>query len=130
MLLDMKRRNTESKDAVLALLESSKKAMSHDAIERQLNMEIDRASIYRILNRFCEDDIVHKIVADDGKQYFAVCRKCTDMTVPDNHFHFRCTGCQTIECLPVPVNYLIPKQYKVERVNCVLIGLCKDCAKR
>jgi len=124
----MKRRNTGSKEAVLALLTNSKKAMSHDAIERQLEGEADRATIYRILNRFCEDEVVHKIVADDGKQYFAVCRKCKDLTVPDNHFHFRCTNCQTIECLPAMVDFSVPRRYKVERMNCVLIGLCKDCA--
>lgn len=124
----MKRRNTGSKEAVLSLLTKSKKAMSHDAIERQLGGEADRATIYRILNRFCEDEVVHKIVADDGKQYFAVCKKCEDIKVPDNHFHFRCTNCQTIECLPAMVDFSVPRRYKVERMNCVLIGLCKDCA--
>jgi len=129
----MKRRNTLSKDAVFTLLSSTRKAMSHDAIEKQLKGEVDRATIYRILSRFCEDEIVHKIIADDGKQYFAVCQKCENMgdeknkMPPDNHFHFRCTSCQTIECLPSLVEYSIPKGYNVDRLNCVLIGICKEC---
>lgn len=123
----LKRRNTLSQEAVLAVLTHSKKAMSQDAIIRELKVEVDRATIYRILNRFCEDELVHKIVADDGKQYFAVCVKCDHNTIPDNHFHFRCVKCETIECMPSQVEFSVPKKYKVERMNCVLIGICKDC---
>lgn len=125
----MKRRNTTSKEAVLSVLTATRKAMSQDAIEKQINVEADKVTIYRILNRFCEDGLVHKIVADDGKQYFAVCVKCDDKKkLPDNHFHFRCTNCQTIECLPTLVNFSVPKGYNVEKLNCVLIGLCEDCS--
>ena len=102
--------------------------MSQDAIEKKIAVEVDRATIYRTLNRFCDDGVVHKIVAEDGKQYFAVCMKCDEMKLPDNHFHFRCTSCQTIECLPVLVRFSVPEGYNVERLNCVLTGVCKDCS--
>lgn len=124
----MKRRNTPSKEAVLNVLTKTGKAMSQDAIEEKIKIDIDRATIYRVLNRFCEDGIVHKIVAEDGKQYFAVCMKCDENKLTDNHFHFRCTSCQTIECLPMPVHFYLPKGYNVESVNCVLTGVCKDCS--
>jgi Fur family ferric uptake transcriptional regulator len=124
----MKRRNTISKEAVLSVLTNTRKAMSQDAIVKQMDVDADRATIYRILNRFCEDEIVHKIVADDGKQYFAVCVKCDKNTLPDNHFHFRCTQCETIECLPALVEFKVPEKYKIQRMNCVLIGVCKDCS--
>ncbi|PBQ30918.1 transcriptional regulator [Sphingobacteriaceae bacterium] len=125
----MKRRNTESQDAVLSILTASRKAMSQHAIENKMDVEADRVTVYRILNRFVEDGIVHKIVADDGKQYFAVCVKCDDKKkLPDNHFHFRCTKCETIQCMPTLVNFSVPRGYKVEKLNCVLVGVCKDCA--
>ena len=125
----MKRRNTTSKEAVLTVLTGTRKAMSQDAIEKRMDVDVDRATVYRILNSFCDDGLVHKIVADDGKQYFAVCVKCDDKKkLPDNHFHFRCTSCQTIECLPALVHFSVPKRYRVEKLNCVLVGLCKDCS--
>lgn len=124
----MKRRNTPSKEAVLDLLAKSRKAMSHEAIQQKINTEIDRATIYRILNRFCQDGLVHKIMAEDGKQYFAVCIKCDEKSFTDNHFHFRCNVCQTIECLPQAVHFSVPNGYNVESVNCVLTGICKDCS--
>lgn len=124
----MKRRNTPSKEAVLDLLMRSGKAMSRDAIEQKIDVEIDRATIYRVLNRFCEDRVVHKIVAEDGKQYFALCMKCDEKKIADNHFHFRCTSCQTIECLPEAVHFSVPNGYIVEGVNCVLTGICPQCS--
>lgn len=123
-----KRRNTATKEAVLSVLTVKRRAMSQEAIVKQMDVGADRATVYRILNRFCEDGIVHRIVADDGKQYFAVCVKCDGMTVPGNHFHFRCTACETIECLPALVEYSIPKGYQVQQANCILTGVCKDCS--
>lgn len=124
----IKRRNTATKEAVLSLLTSKRKAMSQDAIVKQMEINADRATIYRILNRFFEDEIVHKIVADDGKQYFAICVKCDENSMPANHFHFRCTKCDTIECLPTLVKFSLPEKYSVEQMNCVLVGVCKDCS--
>ena len=123
-----KRRNTATQEAVLSVLTSKRRAMSQDAIVKQMDVSADRATIYRILNRFCEDEIVHKIVADDGKQYFAVCVKRDEKTMPVNHFHFRCTKCETIECLPTLVEFSIPEKYVVQQMNCVLVGVCKDCS--
>lgn len=122
-----KRRSTPAKEAVLSLLTNAQKAMSQDAIEKNIDMNMDRATIYRVLNRFCEDGILHRIVAEDGKQYFAVCIKCEEKKLADHHFHFRCTICQTIECLSVPVQFSLPQGYYVESVNCILSGVCKDC---
>ncbi|NHN25249.1 transcriptional repressor [Flavobacterium jejuense] len=125
----MKRRNTPTKEAVLAVILNTGKAMSQDAIEQKINIDINRATIYRVLNRFCEDGVLHRIVAEDGKQYFAVCVKCDDSSIrtPLHHFHFRCTKCETIECLPVPVHFALEKGYNVESVNCVLTGVCSEC---
>lgn len=124
----MKRRNTPTKEAVIAVLSASNRAMSQEAIEQKIEIEIDRATVYRALNQFCEDGIVHKVVADDGRQYFAMCKKCDQQALPENHFHFRCTKCQTIECLRERVQFSVPETYHVEKFNCVLVGTCGNCA--
>lgn len=125
----MKRRNTPTKEAVLAVLKKTGKAMSQDAIEKEITININRATVYRILNRFCDDGILHRIVAENGKQYFALCaNKNNEKTSVDYHFHFRCVECETIECLPVEVNFSISNEYLVQNVNCILTGTCKDCS--
>ncbi|KQC31422.1 Fur family transcriptional regulator [Flagellimonas eckloniae] len=124
----MERRNTPTKEAVLEVLTKAKRAMSRDAIEQKITTDINRATIYRVLNRFCEDGILHRIVAEDGKQYFAVCMDCEDKALAGHHFHFKCTQCDTIECLPVVVNFNAPNGYEVKGVNCVISGICKECS--
>ncbi|MGO2101809.1 MAG: Fur family transcriptional regulator [Psychroflexus halocasei] len=124
----MKRRNTPTKEAVLAVLENTGKAMSQDSIEQKIGIDINRATIYRVLNRFCDDGVLHKVVAEDGKQYFALCIKCDENKKPMHHFHFRCTKCETIECLPLEVSFSLSDKYLVENVNCVLSGICKECS--
>jgi Fur family ferric uptake transcriptional regulator len=125
----VKRRNTPAKEAVLSVLSNTGKAMSQQAIEKQLAVDIDPVTIYRILNRFCEDGMLHKIVAEDGKQYFALCFDCKEREKATSHFHFRCKNCELMECLNEPVHFSIPKGYEVEGVNCVLTGVCKQCAQ-
>ncbi|MDO6803067.1 transcriptional repressor [Wenyingzhuangia sp. 1_MG-2023] len=124
----MKRRNTPTTEAVLNVLKKTGKAMSQDAIEQKIEIEINRATIYRVLNRFCEDGILHKVVAEDSKQYFALCLECDKNQESIHHFHFRCIKCETIECLPGEVNFSIPDKYKVNNVNCVLTGTCDECS--
>ena len=124
----MKRRNTPSKEAVLSVITKAGKAMSQDAIEEEISIDINRATIYRVLNRFCDDGVLHKVMAEDGKQYFALCETFDTKAATHQHFHFKCTKCDTVECLPNQVNFSIPDGYLVERVNCVLTGVCKNCS--
>lgn len=94
-----------------------------------MKIESDRASIYRILNRFREHEIIHKIVADEGKQHFTDCTKSKKPAIPGNHFYFRCTKCESIECLPTLVEFSVPEKYAIQQMNCVLVGVCKDSSQ-
>ncbi len=123
----MKRRNTNAKSEILSLLKGSKSAMSHEMIQEEITSTIDRATIYRVLNAFCEDKIVHKVIGDDGKQYFAFCFNCMEKKHKHNHFHFRCTNCSKVECLRSEVKVTLPAGYKLENFNGVVSGLCSDC---
>ena len=124
----MKRRNTESKQAVFDILNSSKAALSQDAIEQEVKGSMDRVTVYRVLNSFCEDGYVHKILSDDGKYYFAICLNCQEKKHQHNHFHFRCIKCQKVECLKEEVNVKLPDGYTLENVNCLLTGYCQTCS--
>jgi len=123
----MKRRNTESTNEIYSLLKKSELALSHDIIQSKISGNVDRATIYRILNRFCEDKIVHKVIGDDGKQYFAFCFNCQEKKHKHNHFHFRCTSCGRVECLESEIKISIPKDYVFKNFNAVISGVCSSC---
>lgn len=122
------RRSTPTKDAVLEVLKQAGHAMSQDAIEEKITIDINRATIYRVLNRFCQDGVLHKIVAENGKQYFAMDAEHEKKPEAAHHFHFRCMACEIIECLPFEVHYALPNGYTVDTVNCILTGTCKNCS--
>lgn len=124
----MKRRNTPTKAAVLTALKSTNTALSHDHIRLRVSKDIDRATIYRILNRFCDDGIVHRIVADDGKQYFALCAGCEHDNHHHNHFHFRCLQCDQVECMTSEISVNLPAGYQTKNFNGVISGRCVGCA--
>jgi Fur family transcriptional regulator, ferric uptake regulator len=127
-LINVKRRNTPSKQAVLDILSSANGALSQESIALQVGDTMDRVTVYRILNRFCEDGQAHRIVSDDGRQYFALCVNCDDHGHHHDHFHFRCLGCRKVECLEQEVSFRVPEGYRLESVHCLLTGYCPACA--
>jgi len=123
----MNRRNTPNKTIILDLLKHAGSAMSQEKIEAEVKGIIDRVTIYRVLNRFCEDGITHKILADDGKHYFALCHNCTDDAHNHDHFHFRCVSCQKVECLQQHVEVRLPAGYTRQNVSSWINGYCSAC---
>ena len=124
----IRRRNTPAKQAVLTIFNSSAVALSQEDIEKEVKGSMDRVTVYRVLNSFCEDGLLHKILCDDGKYYFAVCINCKEKKHEHNHFHFRCVKCQKVECLKEQVKVELPQGYQLANVNCMLSGHCKQCA--
>ena len=123
----MVRRQTPSKSAILGILKESGTALSHDMLQGKLDKEIDRTTMYRILNRFHEDGVVHKVVCDDGKQYFAYCINCGKDEHRHNHFHFRCQNCGKVVCLNNEMQVDLPNGYEAKTFNGVISGYCDDC---
>ncbi|CAH1001532.1 hypothetical protein LEM8419_02435 [Neolewinella maritima] len=123
------RRRTEAQTQLLDLLRRESTALSHDDISAKLPTDINRVTIYRILNRFVADGLAHRIVADDGRQYFASCADgCAHDTAAHGHLHFRCLVCDRVECLPEQVAFSLPEGYRVENYNVTLSGTCNSCS--
>ncbi|QYJ67433.1 Fur family transcriptional regulator [Flavobacterium litorale] len=123
----MKRRSTPAKKAVIEVLKSSGTALSQEMIEAKVAGKMDRVTIYRVLNSFCEDGITHRILSDEGKYYFALCLDCEEDKHDHEHFHFRCVSCQKVECLPQPVIVNLPQGYKQQNTTGWVTGYCNNC---
>ncbi|ASZ12475.1 transcriptional repressor [Chitinophaga pendula] len=126
----MKRRSTASQTEILELLKTAGGALSHEMIQAELDASVDRATIYRVLNRFCEDGLVHKVVDDEGKQYFAYCAGCDkpNNRHQHNHFHFKCLKCGAVECLQNKVRVPLPEGYVIKDFNGLISGYCSKCS--
>ncbi|TKK68990.1 transcriptional repressor [Ilyomonas limi] len=124
----MPKRNTKTKQLIFDSLKKADTAVSQEILQAELGNAADRATIYRVLNSFCDDGIVHKIIGDDGKQYFAYCLNCAEKKHSHNHFHFRCLQCGKVECLPEEVDCKLPKGYHAVNFNGFISGYCSSCS--
>jgi Fe2+ or Zn2+ uptake regulation protein len=125
--MDKRKRNTKTKRLVMNIFEKSESALCHEDIETQLSGQLDRVTIYRILQGFCEDGKIHRIVGD-SKAYYALCHDCDHEHHHDNHPHFRCIKCNTVTCIEenLPVQKM-PEKYSVSSVSTFISGFCPKC---
>ncbi|GEC70866.1 Fur family transcriptional regulator, ferric uptake regulator [Flavobacterium flevense] len=125
-------RNTTAKSAILELIKNSEVALSHAEIQK-MNQELcDRVTIYRILDRLVNEDVIHKIATPDGTIKYAACNHNPHEHHQHihNHVHFSCEKCHSVTCLDaVKPSYTIPENYLVKEVNFTLSGLCPACVE-
>ncbi|MCL1868757.1 MAG: TonB-dependent receptor [Paludibacter sp.] len=128
--MDKLRRNTKTKQLVFSILENSNSALCHEEIGKRLSEKIDRVTIYRILQSFCDDGKVHKIINNDGKTCYALCHhNCTAGNHHDNHPHFYCIACDTITCIEKSVTQQeLPQGYTAVSTSSYITGYCRQCS--
>jgi len=121
-------RNTTAKTEILDLISQSETALSHSEIQSSLDGLCDRVTIYRVLDRLVEEDLVHKVINTDGGVKYAGCHSCS-VKHSYNHLHFSCQKCKSVTCLEdVEPSFKLPKNYKVNEMNFTLSGLCPQCS--
>jgi len=121
-------RNTTAKTQIQELIITSSIALSHSEIQKSLEGLCDRVTIYRVLERLLNEDVIHKIVNVDGVVKYAGCHSCTAKH-NHNHIHFSCEKCKSVTCLQnVQPSYKLPQNYIVSEMNFTLSGLCPQCS--
>jgi Fe2+ or Zn2+ uptake regulation protein len=126
--MNMQRRSTKTKQMIMAALNDSSSALCHEDIEKQLTEKVDRVTIYRVLQSFCDDGKIHKISGDNGKTYYALCSGCSAESHHDNHLHFRCVKCETISCISeAAIAPALPEGYSITGISCLISGFCPNC---
>jgi Fur family ferric uptake transcriptional regulator len=117
---------------VLSMMYSKNTATSQPDLESVMH-DIDRVTLYRILNVFEEKGIIHKIFDLDGTANYAVCHSdCEANHHHDEHVHFNCTVCKNVYCLnelSLP-SITIPAGFKLESFTLYATGLCPKCNKK
>ncbi len=119
------------KDIVSVVLESGS-AISCKEIKERLGDNFDRVTVYRTLNTFVDEGIMHMVTTPDGVQRYALCASgaCENHHHEDRHIHFLCSKCGRTYCL----NYHeepkidIPKGYMVTSYEISASGICAECA--
>jgi Fur family ferric uptake transcriptional regulator len=124
-------RVTDTRMAVLDLLQRSSKALSQADVERALPEQADRVTLFRVLQAFEENGLAHRVQDTKGVARYASCAPgCSTHKHHDVHAHFRCTDCGDVYCLESVTlpKVSIPKGFTLKESHLQLEGSCKACA--
>jgi Fur family transcriptional regulator, ferric uptake regulator len=143
LMTDAGLRPTKARTAVLNTLLQSTTALSHPEILTALQgiKEIDRVTIYRVLDWLLENTLIHKISTDDRawkfqlnapKRNYRVADQASNNSLLSNHghAHLHCHNCGTVLCiheLAAHIPQTIFDTYQVSHIEISLKGLCPAC---
>jgi Fur family ferric uptake transcriptional regulator len=105
---------TSARKSILELLVNSNKPLSYEDMKDNISM--DKATFYRNITIFEEENLISSFESNDKKRYFEIKKT--------QHSHFICSSCSKIECIHEKVDFHLPN-YKIE--NIIIKGICKDC---
>ncbi|MEM7552256.1 MAG: transcriptional repressor [Bacteroidota bacterium] len=120
-------RKTKSVEALLSVFEQSQNAISVVDLVERLKEDMNKTTVYRILDRFEKDGIVHSFLGKDGLKWYAKCRSCSSKNHIDAHPHFQCKKCGKVECLQTDFSIPSISNHKIESAQLLLIGQCEEC---
>ncbi|MFD1002562.1 Fur family transcriptional regulator [Ohtaekwangia kribbensis] len=131
LLKTFRLRSTPSRQEILHLFLNKDYALSHGDIEKEINNELDRVTVYRTLKTFLDKGLIHKVLDDEGSLKYALCNDaCSKTGHHHDHVHFKCTSCGQTNCLEVEVPVVkLPKGYRASEVNLLIQGICERCSR-
>jgi len=120
-------RKTKSVKILLEAIGKSKNAVTVVDLVKEFQDNMNKTTVYRILERLEEEGIIHSFTGTDGRKWVAKYNESNTSKQADIHPHFQCQNCGKSECLEI--NVPIPKvpKYKIDSVNFILVGQCEDC---
>jgi Fur family transcriptional regulator, ferric uptake regulator len=130
LLKSFRLRSTPSRQEILHLFLRKDYALSHGDIEKEINNNLDRVTVYRTLKTFLDKGLIHKVLDDEGALKYALCNEaCSAAGHHHNHVHFKCIECGQTNCLNVEIPMVkLPKGYKASELNLLIQGVCENCS--
>lgn len=120
-------RKTKSVQTLLDIFKKNKNAISVVQLIDLLQQQMNKTTIYRILERMESDGVVHSFMDKDGLKWYATCHSCSSTHHSDIHPHFQCQDCGKVDCLSVKMKIPSIPNRKIIFSQMLLIGTCEKC---
>lgn len=122
-------RKTKSVAILLEEFEQSQGAISVVDLIQRFSDDMNKTTIYRVLERLEEDGVVHSFIGKEGLRWYAKCNDCSVEYHKDLHPHFQCQSCGKVDCVSIEVK--VPKipNREINFTRMLLIGTCEACLK-
>lgn len=120
-------RKTKSVKLLLEEFEKNSNAISVITLIERLGQEMNKTTIYRILDRLEDDGYLHSFLGKNGHKWYAKCSGCSSAKHHDTHPHFQCLECGKVDCLPTKVRIPEIPDREVDVFQVLLQGKCENC---
>lgn len=119
----------KTKSVKLVLNEFSKNSSTASVINlvERLKSEMNKTTVYRILENLEDDGILHSFLDKNGHKWYAKCKDCSSTLHNDHHPHFECVSCGKVDCLTIKLTLPEIPNLKVEVLQVLLQGKCEAC---
>ena len=121
-------RNTKTVKLLLKLFDKENNALSVVDLVSILSQEMNKTTVYRILQRLEEADILHSFIDKNGlKRYAKGDQRKSNSTNQIIHPHFLCDDCGISICLPLEISTPSIPNYTINSSDHLYSGQCQDC---
>ncbi len=121
------KRQTSSVKKVWHQFEKSNDALSVVDLVKELGNDMNKTTVYRILDRMEGEGKLHSFSGKDGLRWYAKCHDCSAESHIDVHPHFQCNNCGRVECLSVDVHIPNIVNHSIQKAQVLLLGQCEMC---
>lgn len=122
---------TPCRVSVLEVLQQAGIAFSEQEIKDKLPYEYDRATIFRTLRTFVENDLIHEVIVNRNEVKYALTGHQASTQGQPGHAHFHCDNCGRVYCLGAVSRALlnIPDGFEISGFEVLFNGKCVQCRK-
>ncbi len=122
---------TPCRVSVLEVLKEAGIALSEPEIKNLLAYAYDRATLFRTLRTFVENNIIHEVIVNKNEIKYALTHVNRTDEYQQGHAHFNCISCGRVFCLgAVSRNLLnIPEGFEISSFEVLFNGKCIQCRK-
>ena len=120
-------RKTKYLEQVLHVFRQSGDALSASMLLDCLANEINKSTVYRMLEKLEDDGVIHSFLTMDQVRFYALCKGCSSGIHVDSHAHFQCTTCKRVSCFPEEINLPNLQNVRITSAQVLLNGQCASC---
>ena len=120
-------RKTKHLEQVLQAFRQSSDALSAGMLLDALDNEINKSTVYRMLQKLEDDGVIHSFQTMDQIRFYALCKGSSSDRHVDTHAHFQCTSCKRVSCVSEEIVLPTPGRARITSAQVLLTGQCESC---
>ena len=123
-------RKTKSVGTIIGIFKETENALSVVELVEKLKTQMNKTTVYRILERLENEGFVHSFTDGKGLTWYAKCQDCSKHQHHDIHPHFQCKQCGKVECLSTEIPLPSFPNHQVDNAEILLFGECEECMSK